>query len=102
MPIVIARLEPKFGAHDEVVEALKEHVPHVHAEHGCELYAVHSDGQVLIIVERWASGSALKAHSTGPIFAELNDRLSGLLSAQPRIDVVRSVPLGETARGASA
>lgn len=66
MPTVIARLEPKSDAHDAVLDVLREHVPLVHAEAGCDLYSVHSDGRIIVIVESWETGSALKSHATGP------------------------------------
>lgn len=99
MPTVIARLEPRADAHDAVVDVLREHVPLVHAEEGCELYAVHGDGRVVVIIERWSTGAALKAHATGAIFAKVNTQLEQLLATPPRIDVVENVPMGDPRRG---
>jgi|UPI0006CFDC6B quinol monooxygenase YgiN len=99
MPTVIARLEPKSDAHDAVLDVLREHVPLVHAEAGCDLYSVHSDGRIIVIVESWETGSALKSHATGPIFTDVNRQLEPLLSAPPRIDILTSVPMGDTQRG---
>ena len=44
MPVVVvATITPKPEYRDEVIAAMKKAVPLVHAEDGCELYALHAD-----------------------------------------------------------
>lgn len=43
MPVVVAIFMPFPGAVDEVVNAFREVPPLVHAEEGCQLYALHAN-----------------------------------------------------------
>ena len=49
--IVTAYFRPAPGQHDAVVAALRPAIEAVHAEPGCELYAIHDapDGTIVMI-----------------------------------------------------
>jgi quinol monooxygenase YgiN len=71
----------------------------VHAEDGCELYALHRAGDQLIMIERWASPEALDQHSKGAALAALNPALRGKLTGPAQIVVSHPLPAGDPAKG---
>jgi len=78
---VIAVLTAKPGMRGALLEAFNANVPNVHAEEGCIEYsaAVDADGlgsiqtrfgdDSFVVVEKWASLDALKAHAAAPHMA---------------------------------
>ena len=46
--VVVAVLTPKPGRSQEVLDAFSVVGPKVHAEAGCELYAAHTDGDLIV------------------------------------------------------
>ena len=78
--VVVATITPKPEHTDEVAAAFAEIIPQVHAEDGCELYALHRADDRLIMIERWASADALAVHSRGAALAVLNPKLRGKLT----------------------
>ena len=72
---VIAIITAKPGKRDEILKNFKANVPAVHAEKGCIEYGatVDSDGMgsfqtkfgpdTFVVVEKWESPDALKAHA---------------------------------------
>lgn len=95
--VVIATLWPIAEKRAEVVAALGESIPDVHAEEGCELYALHENEDRLVYVEQWASAALLKAHSTGAALAKVN--LEGLLAKPTEVVVVSPLPFGDARKG---
>ena len=63
--VVVATISPKPEHTDAVAAAFAGIIPQVHAEDGCELYALHRAGDQLIMIERWVSEEALAVHSRG-------------------------------------
>ena len=57
--VVVAIITPKADQVEAVREAILAAVPKVHAEPGCELYAVHEGRGHFVMVERWESPEAL-------------------------------------------
>src|SRR3712207_2649470 len=55
VPVVVATITPQPQHAQAVREAVLAAVPQVHAEEGCERYALHEarDGS-LVMIERWA------------------------------------------------
>ena len=51
--IVVARVYPKPGRLQEVIGVYAPIVGLVHQEPGCELFALHTDGETVFVVERW-------------------------------------------------
>lgn len=94
--VVVATITPKPEHTDEVAAAFAEIIPQVHAEDGCELYALHRAGDQLIMIERWASPEALDQHSKG---AALNPALRGKVTGPAQIVVSHPLPAGDPAKG---
>ena len=61
--VVVATIIPLPEYRDEVIATITETVAKVHEEDGCELYALHQADDRLMMVEKWASSEALRAHS---------------------------------------
>ena len=78
---VLAFITAKPGMRDEILEAFRANVPAVHAEDGCIEYGAtidHADAGAIqtklgddsfVVVEKWASLDALKAHGASPHMA---------------------------------
>jgi quinol monooxygenase YgiN len=97
--VVVATISPKPEHTDAVAAAFAGIIPQVHAEDGCELYALHRAGDQLIMIERWASEEALAVHSRGAALAALNPMLRGKLTGPAQIVVSHPVPAGDPAKG---
>ncbi|MGH3410466.1 MAG: putative quinol monooxygenase [Streptosporangiaceae bacterium] len=63
--VVVATIRPLPEHRDEVIAAFTETIAQVHAEGGCELYALQQADDRLIMVEKWTSREALGVHSRG-------------------------------------
>jgi quinol monooxygenase YgiN len=98
--VVVATIVPLAEHRDEVIAAFKETIEHVHGEDGCELYALNEAPDQLIMIEKWASADALRAHSKGAALAALNPKLAGKVAGAPEVIVLQQVPAGDTAKGA--
>lgn len=98
---VLALFEPKPGQVGAVLDALRSQIPLVHEEDGCELYAigVESDDRI-VMVEKWTSAATLDAHGAGPVVAELNRLLDGLLAGPVVVTRQVPVPIGDASKGA--
>jgi quinol monooxygenase YgiN len=99
MPVVVATLTPLDGHVQDVLDAFGVASPLVHAEKGCELYAVHTDGTRVVVVERWTEIADLQAHSEGAAIGELNRLNAGHLSGLAEVLVVENVPIGDPLKG---
>ncbi|MFD9794934.1 putative quinol monooxygenase [Streptomyces sp. NPDC059070] len=99
MPVVIARVHPKPGHLQEVLEIYAEAVPLVHQEPGCELFALHTDQTSIFVVERWTTDEDLKVHSATENFARTRARVQGLLGAPADVWVLDAVPAGDPLKG---
>lgn len=97
--VVVATIRPLPEHTDAVIAAFTATIPEVHAEDGCELYALHRAEDRLIMIERWASAEALKVHSKGAALAALGPQLAGKVSAPPEVIVSQAVPAGDPSKG---
>ena len=73
---VIVFITAKPGCRDAVLAAFNDNVPRVLAEDGCEAYGAYVDAagyrpplasfgpDTLVVLERWTTREALKAHAT--------------------------------------
>ena len=78
---VLAIITAKPGMRDEILTAFRANVPTVHAEDGCIEYgaAIDTEGvgglqtafgdDTFVVVEKWDSLPALKAHAAAPHMA---------------------------------
>lgn len=100
MPVtVVALLTAKQGLASRVIDSFREVSPLVHQEPGCELYAAHTDGNVVIMVERWTSRADLDAHAAGAPLARLNELNADLLVRPYDVWFLDPIPLGDPAKG---
>jgi quinol monooxygenase YgiN len=99
MPVVIARLAPKLERRQDVLDLYTETIPQIHAEPGCELFALHTDGNEFFIVEHWATEEDFQAHVRGPVLATIRKVLAEALAKPSEINRVDSIPLGEATKG---
>ena len=99
MPVVItAVFIPAEGRRDDLLNTLRATMLAVHAEPGCDLYAIHeaADGSV-VLIEKWASQEALDGHSAGEPMAVLVGAVTELLGGPLTVTTMKPVPVGGTA-----
>lgn len=97
--VVVATIHAKQGLTDRVLDAFAEVSPRVHEEPGCELYAAHTDGRVVVMVEQWSSQADLDAHAAGDPLKRLHDLFDGLLDGPSDVWPLRAVTLGDPLKG---
>lgn len=91
---VVATIAVQPGRADRVVEIVTDHLKTIRAEDGClryDLYRVHRDPDTLVMVERWASKDALKAHGSADHFHEMSASLAPELAGPPVVRVLDPV-----------
>ena len=98
--VVVATIVPLAEHRDEVIAAFTETIAQVHGEDGCELYALNEAPDRLIMIEKWASPEALRAHSKGAALTALNPKLAGKVARAPEVIVLQPVAAGEAGKGA--
>ena len=91
---VIAVITVKPGRRAELLEAFQANVPNVHAEEGCIEYVATVDAEgagevqtrfgpdTFVVVEKWASLGALKAHTAAPHMAAYAARTKDLIASR--------------------
>jgi quinol monooxygenase YgiN len=94
MPVLVATIIPNPGQLDAVVEAIRDLVPAVHDEDGCELYALHKGKDRVVFVEKWRDMAALGAHGQSDNIKALGERLAGLTSERVDVQVLEAIPIG--------
>ena len=89
---VVAVITAKPGKRDEILAAFNANVPAVKAEDGCIEYGatVDADGvggwqakvgdDTFVVVEKWASVDALKAHAKSPHMADYAGKVKDLIA----------------------
>jgi quinol monooxygenase YgiN len=98
--IVVATARPLPGLRDEAVrkfEAAIAAVPKL--DRGCELYALHTADDRLVMIEKWESRDSLKAHARGQVVADLNAALDGILVGRVDVQVLTPHPAGTAQQG---
>jgi len=87
---VLAVITAKPGMRDAVLQEFHANMPAVHAEEGCLEYgpAVDASGfgfqtpfgpDSFVVIEKWASAEALKAHAAAPHMAAYAARTKGMI-----------------------
>jgi quinol monooxygenase YgiN len=91
---VIAVITAKSGKRDEVLKHLRANVPAVRAENGCIEYGAAVDAEpalpiqtkygpdTFVVVEKWESMDALKAHAAAPHMKEYGAKTKDLLASR--------------------
>ncbi|OWJ67711.1 putative quinol monooxygenase [Inquilinus limosus] len=86
---VIALLTAKPGQRAALLAEFRKLVPEVHAEQGCIEYgpAVDAEGSparfgddTFVVIEKWESPEALKAHSVAPHMKAYGERTKDLIA----------------------
>jgi quinol monooxygenase YgiN len=99
MPVVIAHVSPAPGQTQKVLDVYREFAPLVHQEPGCELFALHTGGEDVFVVERWLTSEDFQAHLASSNLQRIRDALTPLLAAPSEVWPVESVPLGDPNKG---
>ena len=92
--VVVAHIRPLPEHLDAVREAFLAILPEVHAEPGCELYALHETDGVLVMIEKWESQEALDTHMTAPALAGIGPKLAGKVGGAPEVQLLKPLPTG--------
>ena len=91
---IVAIITAKPGKRDEILKNFKANVPAVHAEKGCIEYGPAIDAESgipvqtklghdsFIVVEKWESLEALKAHAAAPHMAAYAAKTKDLLASR--------------------
>ena len=91
---VLAIITAKTGMRDTVLEAFRANVPAVHAEAGCIEYGATIDAEgvgglqtkfgddTFVVVEKWQSLDALKAHAAAPHMAAYAAKTKDMLASR--------------------
>jgi quinol monooxygenase YgiN len=97
--IVVARVYPKPGRLHEVIDIYAGIVPLVHQEPGCELFALHTDGETVLVVEKWAAPADLQGHADGATYAQIRAGISDLVDHPADVWVLDQLLFGGAAKG---
>jgi quinol monooxygenase YgiN len=97
--IVVARVYPKPGRLQEVIDVYAPIVPLVHREPGCELFTLHTDGETVFVVEKWATPADLQGHAAGRAYAQIRAGISDLVDHAADVWVLDPLPFGDVAKG---
>lgn len=91
---VLAVITAKPGMRENILEAFRANVPAVHAEDGCIEYGatVDADGvgalqtkfgdDAFVVIEKWASLDALKAHAASPHMAAYAGKTKEMIASR--------------------
>ena len=91
---VVAIITALPGQRATILEAFKANVPNVHAEAGCIEYSAVVDADpgtatmmpagpdTFMVIEKWASLDALKAHAAAPHMADYAARTRPLVASR--------------------
>ena len=91
---VLAIITAQPGKRAQLLEAFQANVPNVHAEDGCIEYVATVDAEgagsvqtrfgedTFVVVEKWASLDALKAHAAAPHMTAYAARAKDLIASR--------------------
>lgn len=86
---VLAIITAKPGMREKILEAFRANMPAVHAEDGCVEYVPTIDAggsptkfgdDTFVVVEKWASADALRAHAAAPHMAAYGARTRDMVA----------------------
>lgn len=97
--IVVAQVYPKPGRLQEVIDVYASVVSLVYQEPGCELFALHTDGETVFVVEKWAAPADLQGHAAGPAYAQIRAGISELVDHPADVWVLDPLLFGGAAKG---
>jgi quinol monooxygenase YgiN len=91
---VLAMIKAKPGMRDAILKEFRANMPAVHAENGCIEYgpAVDADGigsfqtkfgpDSFVVIEKWESPDALKAHAASPHMAAYGAKTRDMIASR--------------------
>jgi quinol monooxygenase YgiN len=91
---VLAIITAKSGMREQILEAFHANMPAVHAEKGCVEYgpAIDAEGagamqtkfgpDTFVVIEKWESPEALRAHATSPHMAAYAAKTGDLIASR--------------------
>jgi quinol monooxygenase YgiN len=91
---VLAVITAKPGQREAILEAFRANMPAVHAEQGCIEYGPATDAQgmgsfqtpfgpdTFVVIEKWESAEALKAHAAAPHMAAYAAKVKDLIASR--------------------
>jgi quinol monooxygenase YgiN len=91
---VVAIITANAGQRDAVLQMFRANVPAVHAEEGCIEYgaAVDTAGfggfqtefgpDTFVVIEKWASAGALKAHAAAPHMSAYSAKTKSMIASR--------------------
>ena len=91
---VLAFITAKPGMRDAVLQAFHANMPAVHAEDGCIEYGPAADAEgfggfqtalgpdTFVVVEKWASADALKAHAAAPHMKAYGEKTRDMITSR--------------------
>ena len=91
---VVAVITTKPGMREDVLKEFRANMPAVHAEDGCIEYGpvIDADGfgsfpteigaDTFMVIEKWASADALKAHAAAPHMAAYAAKVKDMLASR--------------------
>ncbi|HSU04981.1 MAG TPA: antibiotic biosynthesis monooxygenase family protein [Acetobacteraceae bacterium] len=91
---VLAIITAKPGMRDKILDAFRANMPAVHAENGCIEYgpAIDTEGagaiqtklgpDSFVVVEKWESLDALKAHAAAPHMAAYGAKTREMIASR--------------------
>ena len=91
---VIAVITAKPGRRAEILQHFRANVPHVHKEKGCVEYGAAIDAEnalgfqtrwgpeTFLVIEKWESMDALKAHAAAPHMAAYGAKTKELIASR--------------------
>ncbi|BCW42741.1 hypothetical protein StoSoilB3_42760 (plasmid) [Arthrobacter sp. StoSoilB3] len=97
--VVLATFEAKAGDEHNLLNALRESVPEIHAEAGCDTFALHEGDGAIVLIEKWESEELLEAHLAAEPVANLVRRIQPFVASDPTVTRLKSVPAGTPSQG---
>ena len=91
---VLAIITAKPGMRESILQAFRANVPNVHAEQGCIEYGAAVDAEpalkfqtafgpdAFVVVEKWESLDALKAHAAAPHMAAYAAKTKDMIASR--------------------
>lgn len=95
--VVVATVHPKPDSVDKVIDLFAETIVRVQQEDaGCELYAMHTEADTIVVIEKWADAEAHQAHLTSPAMNDMNAAVEELLADKTLVTVLLPHPVGDS------
>jgi quinol monooxygenase YgiN len=91
---VVALITAKPGMREQILEAFHANMPAVHAEQGCIEYGPATDAEgvgsfqtkfgldTFVVIEKWESLDALKAHGASPHMAAYGAKTRDMIASR--------------------